>query len=144
MRKIRSLLEQEIQALKKGYKAGVKHHFRQRCQGILLSHEGYSVAQIAKLLNHKKDTIYNWLNNYEALGIAGLQNKSGQGVKALLDNLTAKEQKELEETVAKSPQNLNQVGAWLSEKFGFRVTKYMLIRYLKKNSVTLGEGFENG
>lgn len=144
MRKIHSLSIQEIQALEKGYKTGAKHHFRQRCKGILLSHQGYSVAQIAEQLKHKKDTIYSWLNNYEAQGIAGLQNKPGQGVKALLDNLNAKEQKELEKAVAKSPQNLNQVGAWLSQKFGFKVTKYMLIRYLKKNSATPGEGFENG
>jgi len=144
MRKIDTLPEQEIQALEKGYKTGAKHHFRQRCKGILLSHEGHSVAQIAELLKYKKDTIYNWLNNYEAQGIAGLQNKSGQGVKALLDKLNAEEQKELEKTVAKSPQNLNQVGAWLSQEFDFKVTKYMLIRYLKKNSATHGEGFENG
>jgi transposase len=144
MRKIHLPSEEEVQALEQGYKTGAKHHFRQRCKGILLSHKGYSVAQIAELLKHNKDTIYNWLNNYEAQGIAGLQNKSGQGVKALLDNLNAKEQKELEKAVAKSPQNLNQVGAWLSQKFDFEVTKYMLIRYLKKNSATPGEGFENG
>lgn len=144
MRKIPPLSDQEIQVLEKGYKTGAKHHFRQRCKGILLSHQGYSVAQIAERLKHKKDTIYNWLNNYENQGIAGLQNKSGQGVKARLDKLNAQEQKELEKTVAKSPQNLNQVGAWLSEKFDFKVTKYMLIRYLKKNSATPGEGFGNG
>ncbi len=144
MKKIRPLSEQEIQALEKGYKTGLKHHFRQRCKGILLSAEGNSVAKIAALLKHKKDTIYNWLNNYEAQGINGLYNKSGQGVKAPLDSLTTKQQKELKKTVAKSPQNLNQVGAWLSDKFGFKVTKYMLIRYLKKNSGTLGEESENG
>jgi len=144
MRKVRSLTTEEFQELETSYKTGAKHHFRQRCKGILLSHEGYSVAQIAKLLGHKKDTIYTWLNNYDAKGIKGLQNESGQGVKARLDSLSDEDQKELEKTVAKSPQNLNQVGAWLSQKFDFKVTKYMLIRYLKKNSVILGEGFENG
>ena len=144
MRKVRSLTDEEFQELEISYKTGAKHHFRQRCKGILLSHEGYSVAQIAKLLGHKKDTIYTWLNNYDAKGIIGLQNESGQGVKARLDSLSDEDKKELEKTVAKSPQNLNQVGAWLSQKFDFKVTKYMLIRYLKKNSTTPGEGLENG
>lgn len=133
MRKVHDLTEEEFQDLEKGYKTGSKHHYRQRCKGILLSHEGCSVAQISKRLKKKKDTIYDWLNKYELYGIAGLQNKLGQGVKAKLDSISAKEQKELEKAVAQSPQNLNQVGAWLSEKFGFKVTKYMLIRYLKKN-----------
>lgn len=144
MRKVRSLTDQEFQELENSYKTGAKHHFRQRCKGILLSNEGYSVAQIAKLLGPKKDTIYTWLDNYNTKGIIGLQNESGQGVKARLDSLSDEDQKELEKTVAKSPQNLNQVGAWLSEKFDFQVTKYMLIRYLKKNLTIPGEGFENG
>lgn len=144
MRKVRTLTEQEFQELEEGYKTGAKHHFRQRCKGILLSHEGYSVAEISNLLGHGKDAIYSWLNNYDAKGIIGLQNQSGQGVKARLDSLSKEDQKELEKTVAKSPQNLNQVGAWLSQKFDFKVTKYMLIRYLKKNSIILGEESENG
>lgn len=144
MRKVRTLTEQEIQELEKSYKTGAKHHFRQRCKGILLSHEGYSVAEISSSLGLGKDAIYSWLNKYDANGIIGLQNKPGQGVKALLDSLCDEDQKELEQTVAKSPQNLNQVGAWLSQRFDFKVTKYMLIRYLKKNSVTHGEGLENG
>jgi len=144
MRKVRPLTDEEFQELEKSYKTGAKHHFRQRCKGTLLSHEGYSVAEISSLLNVGKDAIYSWLNNYDAKGIIGLQNKSGQGVKAPLDSLSDEDQKELEQTVAKSPQNLNQVGAWLSQRFDFKVTKYMLIRYLKKNSVIPGDGFENG
>ncbi len=92
MRKVRALTELEFQELEEGYKTGAKHHFRQRCKGIFLSHQGYSVAEISNLLGHGKDAIYNWLNNYDAKGIIGLQNKSGQGVKARLDSLSDEDQ----------------------------------------------------
>ena len=40
MKKVRSLTDEEFQELEKAYKTGKKYHFRQRCKGILLSHEG--------------------------------------------------------------------------------------------------------
>lgn len=144
MKRVHDLTAEENRDLADGYKNGKKHHFRIRCQGILMSNSNLSVAQIANRLKKDKDTIYTWLKNYETFGIQGLQNKSGQGVKAPLDNITKQEVEILENAVVNEPQNLNKVCIELSNKFGFKLTKWMLIRYLKKNSILLGGESENG
>ena len=133
MVQVHKLTKQEYDELGQGYKNGKKHHFRIRCQAILMSNDGLSVAEISRRLSKDKDTIYSWLSKYESMGIKGLHNKPGQGVKAVLDSLTAEQVKELEQAVEDEPQNLNKVCALLSQKFGFKITKLMLIRYLKKN-----------
>jgi len=97
MRRIRPLKSAEVQALETGYKTGKKHHFRQRCFGILLSNQNYSVSAISKRLNKKRDTISSWLDRYEEGGINNLQNQSGQGVKAPLDSISKAQRDQLEE-----------------------------------------------
>lgn len=144
MKRVHELTAQENQDLTDGYKNGKKHHFRIRCQIILMSNSNLSVAQIANRLKKDKDTIYTWLKKYETLGIKGLQNKTGQGVKAPLDSITKQQLEILKNAVANEPQNLNKVCGELSDKFGFKLTKWMLIRYLKKNSIILGGESENG
>lgn len=133
MRRIHTLSDSEFQDLTKGYQTGAKHHFRIRCQAILQSNEGLSVAQIANFQNKKKDTIYTWLTWYESSGILGLYNQKGQGRKAPLDNITSEQVDQVKKAVKIEPQNLNKVSTQLSKVFGFTVTKLMLIRFLKKN-----------
>lgn len=132
MKQIHQLTDQEIQELEYCQKNSDKHYFRIKCQAILLSNKGYSIAQLVELFNKKRQTISGWLDSYETTGISGLLNKSGQGSKAKLNELSEQQEKELEEAVKKEPQNLNKVAAFLSEKFGFNISKWMLISYLKK------------
>lgn len=138
MRTIRPLELPEITALEKGFKTGLKHYFRQRCLAILLSHEGNSITAIAKQLKKKRDTISDWLDRYEQGGIDHLHNRPGSGVKAPLDSITKKQQEQVEKEVEKDPQNLSKVAARLGDLFNFKVTKWSLTRYLKKNSITHG------
>ena len=60
----------------------------------------------------------------------------------MLDNLKSKDIKFIKTEVEKNYQSLNTVCAVLSKEFGFEVTKWMLKRFLKKNSITHGEGLE--
>lgn len=142
MVKVHPLSEKEIQELTDGYKNGNKHHFRIRCQIILFSHSNLSVAQISERLNIKKDSVYLWLKRFKENGISGLQNAKGQGVKALLDTISENQKLFLITTVKDTPQSLKEVCHTLTENFGFPVTKWMLIRYLKKNSISLGAELE--
>jgi transposase len=142
MVQIHSLSEEEILDLTDGYKNGHKHYFRIRCQSILLSNADFSVSQIAERLSKQKDTIYSWLERFEENGISGLKNIKGQGVKAALDSINKEQKLFLIATVEDGPQSLKEVCHTLTEKLGFPVTKWKLIRYLKKNSISLGAGLE--
>jgi len=123
----------EIEELEYWNKHGKKHHFRMRCQIILLSNEGLSVSEISKRLKKDIDTVYGWLNRYELSGIPGLQNRVGQGAKATLGNLSSAQIKTLEKEVRIEPQNLKKVCEKLSKLFKLKISKGILIDYLKKN-----------
>ena len=121
--------------LKYEYKNAAQHHYRIRCQIILLSHQNLSAPKIANRLEKDVDTIYNWINRYNESGLFGLQNRKGQGNKATLGNLTKKQIDILEKTVTDEPQNLNKVSEKLSKKFKLKINKRMLIRFLKKTKL---------
>ncbi len=143
MRKITHLTQEEKQTLEEGYRNSSKAHFRNRCHSILMSYEGYKVKEIARIYKVRTRTIYTWFDNWEAHGISGLIMAKGRGVKAKLDQLCEQQEHTLKEAVGNNPQNLHTVGEDLTEKFGFTVTKNMLKRFLKKNSITLGDALEN-
>lgn len=133
MKRVKILIEKEIQELEYHYKNARAHHFRIRCQIVLLSNEGLKVSEIANRLKKDVDTIYHWINRYNSEGFKGLKNRKGQGLTATLSGLTKDQIATLEAAVEDEPQNLNKVSEKLSEKFGLKINKRMLIRFLKKN-----------
>ena len=144
MVKVHELSESESQKLESGYKDDNKHRFQQRCKGILLSNDGFSVSQIALILKKQKDTIYGWIKSFESFGIEGLRSSKGQGAKAKLDSLSFTQQERLKELLGREAQNLKKICAILSDEFGFKIGKWMLVRYIKKNGIIPGEEYENG
>lgn len=74
----------EKQDLEHHYTTHSKHYFRQRCHALLLSNDGTSVPEIAKVLKVQTRTIYRWMNKWQKNGVAGLSIKIGSGRKPLL------------------------------------------------------------
>lgn len=72
----------ERKTLEEGYCHHPKHHFRQRCHALLLSDEGQTVPQIAKLFKTRTRTIYTWMNRWQNTGIVGLMILPGRGLKS--------------------------------------------------------------
>lgn len=65
-----------------------KPYLRERASAILQVAEGHSgrwVALNGLLRQRKPDTIYGWLDRYEAQGIEGLSIDEGRGRKAAYD-----------------------------------------------------------
>jgi transposase len=79
------LTEEEQKMLSSAYKIHTKHHYREKCQSLLLSCQGYSIPEIAIMFNKHCDTIRSWFNLWEQEGISGFAIKSGRGVKPKLD-----------------------------------------------------------
>jgi len=135
MKRVHPLTDSDVESLEYQYKNAAQHHFRIRCQIILLSHQNLSAPKIANRLEKDVDTIYNWINRYNKSGLSGLHNSKGQGNKATLGNLTKKKIDILEKAVADEPQNLNKVSEKLSKRFNLKINKRMLIRFLKKTKL---------
>jgi hypothetical protein len=70
-----TLSASEQAAVELGYKSGVKHHYRERCQAVLLNAQGHTIPSISVLLGKRRETS----------GIDGLKIKAGRGLKAILN-----------------------------------------------------------
>lgn len=143
MRNITLLTPEEKTTLEEGYRNSPKPHFRNRCHSILLSFEGYKVSEIAQLYKVRTRTIYTWFDRWESIGIIGLMLFKGRGIKAKLDQLSSSQIIQVKQTIKEDPQSLKNVCEKLSDLLGFPITKYMLKRLLKKNSIILGDDFES-
>ena len=78
-RHIRPLPEATLRELDQQYRATNSADLRTRCQIILLSHEAYSVPQIAKLVRFSEDTILYWIGRFDSEGLPGLEDRPRTG-----------------------------------------------------------------
>ena len=124
---------EEKQTLEEAQRHSKKKHFRDRCQCIQLSSEGFTVKQLSRIYKTRTRTIYTWIHNYVAHGFLGLKIQSGRGITAVLKDLVEDQIETIKDEIKQNPQNLRDVASILSEKFGFTVTKPILKKYLKKN-----------
>lgn len=78
------LSEQEKAELAEVRDKHEKGYMRERAAAILKISKGQSAHQVAMVGLYKKrkaDTLYAWLDRYEAEGVGGLQIKAGRGRK---------------------------------------------------------------
>lgn len=130
-RKIRKieLSAEALQILKEGYSKGKTHAFRKRCHVVLLKAEGRSSKDIGLIVGMHEVSVGNWLNRYEAEGIAGLVTKEGRGRKPLLDerqDITI-----VRATIAEERQRLTQAKALLEQRLNKTFSAKTLKRFLK-------------
>ncbi|QBQ56299.1 helix-turn-helix domain-containing protein [Nitrosococcus wardiae] len=57
------------------------HHARQRMRahGLLLSHRGFKIDEIAQAYAVDRETVVRWFNRWEQWGIVGLQDQVRSG-----------------------------------------------------------------
>lgn len=78
-RYIRSVNEAELADLRARYRATHDADVRTRCQMILLSAQGKSIAEIAELTLFGEDAVRYWFDRYEQARLAGLEDESRSG-----------------------------------------------------------------
>lgn len=137
-RYIKPLSEGEISSLEYGYKNGKQHYFRVKCKSMLMSHEGKKLAEIAAYAQKTPRTIRKWMNGYESQGIESFVVGKGRGVKAVMDEFSGDQEQVVKAVLKQHYQNLKTASAVLSKQLGIEVTHWMVRRFVKKNSITLG------
>ncbi len=132
MRYIKELTPEQKQALEEGYKKGKSHSFRNRCQAILLSHQGHSVQQLARMFQVKDLSIYKWMNRFENAGVKGLQHQPGRGRKALLKLENQFHVQVIAEQIEKQNQRVKLAKEQIEKQLGHSLSESTLKRFLKK------------
>lgn len=140
MRYIKELTDTQKEELQIGFETGSSKRFRIRCQGILLSHDGYKIKQLMDMYKVSRDTIRSWFNRWESQGIVGLvdKTKSGRPPKLRLENENHVEL--VKNKVAKERQKLDKVRAELEQDLGINMSRRTLQRFLK-SAVFDGDAF---
>lgn len=136
------LSEADLKNLQNGQRHGKHFLFRDRCQCLILSHQGHSIPQLTKLFNVHRVTIYEWFNLWESGGIEALQKKPGQGRRPKLSPANPKHVERAKALVENERQNLKSVVAQLSKELDIEMHPDTLKRFLK-NLATLSEDSAN-
>lgn len=118
--------------LAQGYKQGKHSSYRKRCHIILLSAQGYSIAEISKIIPCSRQRIYSCFNRYESSGIQGLDTAPGGGRPPIFKLENQAESDRVKEIVSRHPQQLKQALPLIEKELRISTSKSTLVRFLKK------------
>lgn len=118
--------------IENGIRNGKTHHFRERCRAISLSNKGHTIPQIAFLLEKRCETIRAWFNKWKLRGLAGLYIQPGRGLKPILKIIDQELIAEVKKKIKEQPLKLLSILDGISEFVGQKVSKAILIKFLKK------------
>lgn len=131
MRFVENLCWLQIRLLQRICKYSKKHHVRQRAHCILLSYQRIEVAELARIFDKTKRTIYEWLNLWEAYHFVGLYDRKGRGRKPKLYH---DQQLQVKQWAKEYPKNLRKIVALVREKYGICVSRRTIKRILRSFS----------
>lgn len=125
------LTEAELVTLQEGHKNGSQFQFRNRCQCLLFSHQGRTVAELAQFFEVSKITIYGWFDRWENNGIRGLMDKPGRGRKPILSLQNPTHIEQVKSAVKKNAQSVKAMVAELETTLETEMSVDTVKRFLK-------------
>lgn len=125
------LTEAEFVTLREGHKNHLQFQFRNRCQCLIFSHQGRSVAQLAQFFEISEITVYAWFDRWQTKGLSGLMNRPGRGRKAILSLQNANHVKSVKSAVGRNPQSVKQVVAEVESALDTQMSVDTVKRFLK-------------
>ena len=120
MRYIKGLTKDTLKLLERIDKQSKYYQVRQRAHCILLSYQRYKISELMEIFRVSRNTIYNWLNNWESLGLVGLYNREGRGRKKLFKPL---QQEMIKVWVKETPKNLRIVQEKIQKEWDIVASK---------------------
>lgn len=128
MRFIRDLTPETIKLLQRIYKQSAHYQVRERAHCILLSYQGKRIEELTEIFQVSRNTIYNWMNDWEEHRLVGLYNRPGRGRKP---TFTEEQKQQIKAWVKQSPKNLKKVIAEIKEEWEITVSKDTVKRVIK-------------
>ena len=129
MKYVSPLSEVEWSTLTCMYKYHPTSQVRSRAHGILLSHHGFDLQEIAKILFLTRQSISCLFDHWETQGLAGLYDQPRNGRPR---RLTGEEENLVQESIKKEPRSIKRVLAMLAEQRSKWISNSTLKRVLKQ------------
>ncbi len=130
---ISSLEEKTVDELKNRLKNSKVPRVRQRAHGVLLSNEGFSIDQIAEILNVGRDAVSSWIDCWQQNWFNGLNDKPRTGGPC---KLTPKEKDLVISLAFENPRSVSIIVAKLFEKTEKLISETTVKRILKAAGLT--------
>jgi transposase len=128
MKFVQELSPETRRMLSRIYQQSRHHQVRQRAHCIILTGNGFTIAQLIKIFQVSRKTIYNWLSAWENEQLLGLYNQPGRGRKP---TFSPSEKEQIKEWALQEPKNLKRVLAKIKKQWGITVSKDTIKRILK-------------
>ncbi len=126
---VSALSEHAKSSLQEMHRHHRNHYTRLRAHSVLLSHDGWSVKEIAKVLGVNRQSVASWLHAWEELGLCGLIERPRSGRPKSFNKAEIELALEL---VKDEPRTLKKALGLLEEKTGEKVSVKTLKRLCKK------------
>ena len=120
------LSEEQRQLLEHLSQEDPSKRIRLRAQGILLSADGSTIDDIARIHHVHRDTVSSWLDRWEEFGVDGLRDNPRRGGP---HKLSEEEKQVAKELLESNPNDPREILALLREKTGKKIS-YSTLRRL--------------
>jgi transposase len=130
---IESLSTTEKSKLIKDHQRSENFRVRNRSHAILLSYEGFTVDEIARICRVDRDTVSLWINNWNEVGSKGLEDGERRGRPAIL---TVKEQEKAIEIAMLNPRFPHRQLSQIKQETGKEISPYTLKNLIKKKTIS--------
>lgn len=133
---IKTLSEQEHSRLIENHQTNHSFRVRNRSHAILLSFEKYPIAEIAKICRVDRDTVSDWIDNWNKFSFKGLEDEEKTGRPPIL---TREEQEKAVETAIKHPKFPHRQLEEIKRESGKQISRWTLKNLIKKKTISGSE-----
>jgi transposase len=103
MKYVAPLRDDEIQTLHDMHRYHPARRARMRAHSLLLSHQGFSIPDIARFYHVDRRSVSTWIDRWQTRGLVGLSDKPGSGRRPLLND---EEQQKVHDYLHQYPKDL--------------------------------------
>jgi transposase len=133
MKFVTPLSQEEIKQLQALMKQSTIFRIHQRAHAILLSAKGYKINLLADIFAVDRDTISQWLTQWESAKIAGLADRDKPGRPP---KLSPQEEEQAFKLILEVPQQVKTAIPKIYKQFGKEVSHDWIKRLLKKRPIS--------
>jgi transposase len=136
MKFVKPLSQEDINQLKELIKTSTTFRIRQRAHAILLSAKRYRIDMLADIFDVDRDTMSQWINNWECSGIVGLSDHTKPGRPP---KMSAQEEEQALKIILESPQQIKAAIPKIDAQLGKKMSRDWVKRLLKKRNISGSE-----
>jgi len=132
MKYVAPLNDAEIETLQQLQAHHPSRRARMRAHSLLLSHQRYTIPQIARIYQVDQRRVSDWIGRWQTSGLVGLYDRPRSGRPPIFN---AEEQQKVYECLDDSPKDVQKVVEAMEQKTGKRVSTKTIKRFIKKSHI---------